>query len=136
MTEKLTESCRAVLEPLLSPGERLLDVASAYPVAGTSGVGTGPGAAIGNAVSHLGSVTGGAGSLAAGFPVRIQEVRKLLVVTDLRVAYVGVAAGGQAVARVAWQAPRALVARVERRRGCRSWPGSGCTSRTAPRSRS
>ncbi|MEY9944689.1 hypothetical protein [Kitasatospora sp. GAS1066B] len=115
MTEKLTEHYRSVLDPLLAPGERLLDVASAYPVAGTSGVGIGPTAEIGNAVSHLGSVTGGAGSVAAGFPVRIPEVRKVLVVTDRRVAYVGAAAGPQAVARVAWQAPRALVTRVERR---------------------
>ncbi|MCX4749306.1 hypothetical protein OG455_28005 [Kitasatospora sp. NBC_01287] len=119
MTEKLTESCRSVLEPLLHPGERLLDVVAAYPVAGTSGVGIGPGTELGNAISRAGSITGGAGSIAAGFPVRIREVRKLLVVTDQRVLYAGAGAGAGAGAdtpgRVAWQAPRALVTRVERR---------------------
>ncbi|MGF1429502.1 hypothetical protein [Kitasatospora sp. LaBMicrA B282] len=115
MTEKLTLRSRAVLEPLLHPGERLLDVAAGYPVAGATGVGHGPSARVGNAISRIGAVSGGQTSLAAGFPVRIPESQKLLAVTDRRVLYVGGKADFRTPGRIAWELPREFVTRVERR---------------------
>lgn len=104
------------LQPLLEPGEHLLDVATVIPVAGSSGVGDGVGASIGNRLARLGAVSGDQGSIASGFPgADGAPTRKLLVVTDRRTAYVTVSPDIRKPGHLLWHAPRHLVQRVERR---------------------
>ncbi|MFD4656032.1 hypothetical protein ACFWP2_10420 [Kitasatospora sp. NPDC058444] len=115
MTEALLNRYRRAVEPLLEPGERLLDVATVVPVAGARGVGDGAGARVGNTLGRLGAVSGQSGSLASGFPTTTGEVRtRLLAVTDRRTAFV-TALDVRKAGRLLWHAPRQAVLRVERR---------------------
>ncbi|MFJ9773022.1 hypothetical protein ACIRVF_17580 [Kitasatospora sp. NPDC101157] len=116
MTETLLNRYRQALQPLLEPGEQLMDVAKVVPAAGAEGIGDGAGAAIGNALARMGAVTGEPGSLARSFPrVEGVAVTKLLVVTDRRTAFVTVGPDIRKGGRLLWHVPRQLVARVERR---------------------
>ncbi|MBP0448721.1 hypothetical protein J5Y04_04075 [Kitasatospora sp. RG8] len=115
MTEILMNRYRPALDPLLEPGEQLLDVATVVPVAGAKGVGHGVGAKVGNALGQLGGVTGGAGSLADGFPTtQGGTMVRLLVVTDRRTAVVATL-DVRKPGRLLWHVPRNFVARIERR---------------------
>ncbi|MBD0695338.1 hypothetical protein BG452_20000 [Streptomyces sp. CBMA123] len=106
---------RQAVEPLLEPGERLVDVAKVIPVAGAEGIGDGAGAAIGNALGRIGAVSGEAGSIARGFP-RVEGVMtKLLVVSDRRAAFVTSGPDVRKVGQLRWHVPRGAVLRVERR---------------------
>ncbi|MEU1287900.1 hypothetical protein [Kitasatospora sp. NPDC005856] len=115
MTQALLNRYRNAVEPLLEPGEHLLDVATVVPVAGARGVGDGAGARVGNKLGQLGAVSGQSGSLASGFPATTGEVRtRLLAVTDRRTAFV-TALDVRKAGRLLWHAPRHAVLRVERR---------------------
>ncbi|MER7766793.1 hypothetical protein [Kitasatospora sp. NPDC096140] len=115
MTDKLVNRYRQAVEPLLAAGERILDVATFYPVAGAKGLGDGAGARLGNKLGRIGAVSGEAGSLAQGFPSGAgAAMHKLLLVTDRRVAFVSTSDIRKA-ADVLWHAPRHLVTRIERR---------------------
>ncbi|MQS16908.1 hypothetical protein F7Q99_33155 [Streptomyces kaniharaensis] len=115
MTEALMNRYRQTVEPLLEPGEHLMDVATVIPVAGARGVGHGPGALVGNALGRLGAVSGESGSLASSFPSTAgAAMTKLLAVTDRRAAFV-TARDIRKAGQVLWHAPRHLVLRVERR---------------------
>lgn len=116
MTEALLNRYRTAVEPLLEPGERLLDVATVVPVAGARGIGDGAGARVGNKLGQLGAVSGQSGSLASGFPTTTGEVRtRLLAVTDRRTAFVTASPDVRKAGRLLWHAPRQAVLRVERR---------------------
>ncbi|GGU58496.1 hypothetical protein ACIG0C_12600 [Kitasatospora aureofaciens] len=116
MTEALMNRYRPAVQPLLEPGEDLVDVAKVIPAAGAEGVGDGAGAAIGNALARIGAVTGESGSIARSFPKAEGGVAaKLLVVTDRRTAFVTVGPDIRKVGRLLWHVPRSVVARVERR---------------------
>ncbi|MFE9423305.1 hypothetical protein ACFYNO_10090 [Kitasatospora sp. NPDC006697] len=115
MTEALINRHRRNVDPLLEPGERLLDIASVVPVAGSHGAGHGLGGAVGNRLAQAGAVSGGTGSIASGFPTTSgNAMARLLVVTDRRAAYVHVR-DIRKTGQVLWHAPRQLVLRVERR---------------------
>ncbi|MFD8703364.1 hypothetical protein ACFV1W_12155 [Kitasatospora sp. NPDC059648] len=116
MTETLVNRYRQAVQPLLEPGERLVDVAKVVPAAGAEGIGDGAGAAIGNALARIGAVTGESGTIARSFPKAEGGVTtKLLVVTDRRTAFVTVGPDVRKVGRLLWHVPRTLVAGVERR---------------------
>ncbi|MFJ9695595.1 hypothetical protein [Kitasatospora sp. NPDC101183] len=116
MTEILINRYHQAVQPLLEPGERLLDIATVTPVAGSSGVGHGAGAGIGNRLARIGAVSGGQGSIASGFPGSDGlPTRRLLVVTDRRTAVVVVPVDIRNPGRLVWQASRDAVQRVERR---------------------
>ncbi|MEU9046163.1 MULTISPECIES: hypothetical protein [unclassified Kitasatospora] len=115
MTDKLVNRYRQAVEPLLEAGERTLDVATVYPVAGAKGLGDGAGAKLGNRLARVGAVAGETGSLAHGFPTGAgTAIHKLLVVTDRRVAFVS-ARDIRKAGEVLWHVPRHLVTRIERR---------------------
>ncbi|MFI9363406.1 hypothetical protein ACIG5E_20460 [Kitasatospora sp. NPDC053057] len=116
MTETLMNRYRQAVQPLLEPGEQLVDVAKVIPVAGAEGIGDGAGAAIGNALGRIGAVTGESGSLARSFPhVEGGVAAKLLVVTDRRTAFVTVGPDIRKTGRLLWHVPRNAIRRVERR---------------------
>ncbi|MFJ7907375.1 hypothetical protein [Kitasatospora sp. NPDC096204] len=115
MTEALMNRYRKAVEPLLEPGEHLLDLATVVPVAGARGVGDGLGARVGNRLGQLGAVAGQSGSIASGFPTTTGGTRtRLLAVTDRRAAFV-TALDVRKAGHLLWHAPRQLVLRVERR---------------------
>ncbi|MEU8922364.1 hypothetical protein AB0D10_15720 [Kitasatospora sp. NPDC048545] len=115
MTDKLVHRYRQAVEPLLAVGERMLDVATVYPVAGAEGLGDGLGAKLGNKLSRIGAVSGETGSLAQSFPTgEGAAMHKLLLVTDRRVAFVSTSDIRKA-GEVHWHVPRHFVTRVERR---------------------
>ncbi|KJS63570.1 hypothetical protein [Streptomyces rubellomurinus] len=116
MTEALMNLHRQAVEPLLAPGERLLDVATVVPVSGAKGIGDGTGAKVGNALARLGAVTGQSGSIASGFPSTDGTVmHRLLMVTDQRLAFVTSSVDRRKPGQVMWHAPRHLIQRIERR---------------------
>jgi hypothetical protein len=96
----------------LEPGEQLLDIAVVQPLRGAGGVGvTGM---IGSAIASIGSVKGGQGTIADGFPHDLPIGTNMLTVTDKRVLFL-YADPARKSARLFWQAPRSAVLQVERR---------------------
>ncbi|MEU8517605.1 hypothetical protein AB0C76_39425 [Kitasatospora sp. NPDC048722] len=115
MTEKMINRYRHAVEPLLGPGEALLDVAKVVPVAGVGALGADP-VPFGSALARIGAVAGGGGSMAAAFPTETALGKAgLLTVTDRRVAFVEAGPDLRKPGRLLWAAPRARVARAERR---------------------
>ncbi|MGE7439048.1 MULTISPECIES: hypothetical protein [Kitasatospora] len=115
MTEKMINRYRLAVEPLLEPGEALLDVAKVIPVAGVKAVGPAP-AALGTALARVGAVSGGGASMASTFPTEAGLGKAgLLTVTDRRVAFIAAGPHVREPGRLLWDAPRALIGRTERR---------------------
>lgn len=76
---------RLAVEPLLGPGEELLDVAKVVPVAGVGAMGADL-VPFGSALARIGAVSGGGASMAAAFPAEAALGKAgLLTVTDHRV---------------------------------------------------
>ncbi|MFE6050539.1 hypothetical protein ACFQ6N_07290 [Kitasatospora sp. NPDC056446] len=115
MTEALMNRYRSAVQPLLEPGEHLLDVATAVPVSGARGSGGTPGALIGARLARIGSVSGGSGSIAQGFAATAgRSGAGQLAVTDRRALFLH-SVDVRKPGRMMWHAPRHLVLRVERR---------------------
>ena len=124
MTEKQTAKYRSHVEPMLQPGEQLLDIAVVVPTKGARNVGLGATRAVAEAIAGIGAVKGGPGSIADAFPSTQEGWYHLLCVTDRRVFLVlsppghseaRVAKGLSSPPRLAWQVARASVVGVERR---------------------
>ena len=126
MTQKQTTRFRNQAEPMLEPGESLLDIAVIQPARGATSVGLGLAGLAGDAIAGIGAVKGGQGSLANGFPENMSSAAwlSLLCVTDRRVLFVltqpgyseaRAAKGLSKPPRLVWQVPRSFVAGIERR---------------------
>ncbi len=125
MTEQQTSKFRNQAEPMLEPGEQLLDIAVIQPARGARSAGIGLTAVVGEAIAGIRAVKGGPGSLADGFPGSPPGVWIcLLCVTDRRVFFIltppgyteaRAAKGLSQPPRLLWQVPRSSVAGIERR---------------------
>lgn len=100
----------------LAPAEQLLDVVPVVPLRGAHVVGAqGLVKEAGSALAQLGAVKGGQGSIAEAFPHPLpQAATRLLCVTDQRLLLL-VSTPARKSAELAWQLPRSLLTRIERR---------------------
>ena len=125
MTQRHAAKLRDRIDPLLGPGEQMLDAGVIYPTRGLEVVGMEPlTKAAAEAIARVGAVKGMPGGFAESFPENKPGYINTMVLTDKRVLIVRTQPG-HSEARVAkgltmkptviWEVPRSHVSGIERR---------------------